>query len=950
MPIKSCHVKACNVIILVLVTLIAQYAITINEPYTSSCGIEPPLADIEYVIHFNPGSGGWILVKFYVHEVKVAVFSIGKYMMDVVEITGSNVPCSFDRSSGNLYLEVSGMAWAWFNYTFPRLVWYYSSGDGGYLPKRVLIVDIGKDYAQLCPKMAFFLPSNWIPVSVILKLDGDAADWFVIATYTNRVGNMLFFDKYELFVHSPFLAGKLYRLASSTIDSVTAYVPLFMSEPLMNDTINLMLQDGTYDIYSGIQYRADVIARGVYFMAKLLGLPPLRYVYMYPLRNTLPEGVKPDPNYITDMRLYEGLGVFHNDMIWRVGHILHHYAAMWLMPYSIEFENLTVRVWFKGMQDYLPYVVASIVTGNPIYNGSLIVPRYLLYLRSFEERETAVGIYWGGPVYIKYVYSPLAMFYLDNILRDKSRGALNIYKLYGLVVANKKWQTVYVKDVEALLEKEFGINMAEYFDEVRNFNLNRTLLRKFVERGRWYDYFYSYLDFIRENFTLAPDTLYMIYLEYIAWKGDPEFALYPFNQWLFQDIVCKLFKNLSNKTSITRDDLINFINNLTDGKSNDFFEFYSKYAHLNLSVGEVEAFINGTYERVLGKLIAAKKMINAMSKAIDVSDLNEKLQVAYSSLKRGEYSRSEKLVDKLISEVYEVKTRDSDHDKVPDWVEIAYGSDPYSADTDKDGVSDLYELFAGRIVIDGDISDWIANSVFIINVTRNRPKDRSPISGNSIRSIYLARDDKYLYIALTFFDKPFTVQNRLGLTIDKDLNLSTNDDRERLILAIPQIIGLETLNMGFFGDFVEIKLPLKTLHILGVNNEFTLVAWIDICGEVWLPYGVRSLPWIYCLDFLSVNVNLISLKKMQPELVKILPSQILSENEKLKARLNETTTQLKILSSKYSKLQEESEKLKLLLYTTVPLSLGVGLAIGYFIGKRKVKEKEGKRASSTKSE
>ena len=52
------------------------------------------------------------------------------------------------------------------------------------------------------------------------------------------------------------------------------------------------------------------------------------------------------------------------------------------------------------------------------------------------------------------------MFYLDNILREKSGGALDIYKLHGLAVANKKWQFVEVSEVASMLKREFKIDMA----------------------------------------------------------------------------------------------------------------------------------------------------------------------------------------------------------------------------------------------------------------------------------------------------------------------------------------------------------------------------------------------------------------------------------------------------------------------------------------------------------
>lgn len=858
------YTKTCLTLIFLTIILLAQGISTVSiqsdDKSARLSSISPPTVDVEYVLHITPNKGGWILVKFRVYNEQKIIFFIGEYMKDVIEITESNVPYSYNRGRGILSLNTAGRSWAWFNYTFPRLVWYYSLGKDGYLPKRILIVDVGDYYVQLYPKMAFFLPANFKPKYVAIRLDGILEGWFVVAAYSQRIGNMLFFDDYNLFIHSPFLAGKLYKLAESMAGDTMVYFPLFASKLLLNDTINLATYDGAYDIYLSALHKTNIIAHGVQVMSKLLELPTPYHVYMYPHRKTLPEGAQQVHKYITDMRLYDALGVFHNDMIWRVGHILHHYASIWLNGiYNLEFENVTEPIWFKGMQDYLGYVTASIVTNSSIYNGSLIVPRYLIYLRSFEERRTAMGTHWGGPVYVRYVYAPLAMFYLDNILRNKSRGLLNIYKLHGLAVADRKWQLVSDQEVETILENEFGINMSKYFNEVKYFKLNKTLLKKFVERGKWYDYFYSYLDFIRENFTLAPDTIFMIYLEYVAWKGDPEFALYPFNQQLYQSVILNyLLQNLNQTDSLTRDKLIKIINNLTDGKSTDFFRFYTTYARLNLSVAEVKAFINGTYPRILSELIAAKKMINALSRAINVSDLSSEFQKAYLLLKKGDYSGAESFTNNLLEKIYEIKYKDSDHDLVPDWVEVLYGTNPYLPDTDRDGINDLYDIFLGRIVVDGDISDWLANSAYILNVTRNNYNDRSPISGNAIKSVYVAHDDKYLYIAIRFFDKPYTVQNRLVLAFDRDLDMRTSNDRVCLPMSIPRTVGMETLNLGYFGDFVEIKLPLETLQLLGIGRKFILIPWIDTWGDIGLPYYVPSLPRKY-LDSLSIEVNLNSL-------------------------------------------------------------------------------------------
>jgi len=555
-------------------------------------------------------------------------------------------------------------------------------------------------------------------------------------------------------------------------------------------------------------------------------------------------------------------------MIWRVGHILHHYVAPWLVGvYSLEFRDAPAPIWYKGMQDYVGYVAASIVTNSSVYNGSLIVPRYLLYLRAFEERKFASGTMWGGPTWIKYVFAPLAMFYLDSVLREKSGGSLDIYKLHGLTVANRKWQTVDVSEAESLLEKEFGINMSEYFDEVKNLEMNKALLKEFVEGGKWFDYFHAFLDFICENFTLAPDTLYAVYLEYVAWRGDPEEALYPFNHWLFGELVGELIRALNSTKPLTEEAFIAALNKITGNRSSDFFEFYNTYAHLNLSVVEVEAFINGTYPRILSKIISAKKMISAMSRAVDVSDLREELSEAYTLLKRGNYSGAELLADRLLEKLYEAKSRDSDGDGAPDWVEVLYGTNPDLPDTDGDGVSDLYEIFRGRIEIDGDISDWIANSAYIINVTRSRAEDPDPvIPGNTIRSVYVAHDGEYLYVAIQFFDKPYSAQNRMVLVFDADLDFRTDNDRADIYINIPGLIGLETLGLGYFGDFVEVRIPLETLQLQGIGRKFMLRVWIGTWGGIGLPYEVPALER-RCLDSLDILVDLDSLPSLRSDRV-----------------------------------------------------------------------------------
>jgi len=821
-----------GVVIVLIVVVLAQYALALDAQRLTL----PPMADVEYVLHVDPGKGGWVVVKFWAYGRGEVSFGISEFMKGVVNITGASVSYTYDRARGVITLVVGNRAWAWFNYTFPRLVWLYQPPYGGYLPKRVLIVDVGADYVQMWPKEAFFQPYTLTPKTVAIRLDGVLKEWYIVAAYSQRTEDLLYFDEYNMFLRSPFLAGKLYKLAEAKAEGVTVYFPIFDSKLLLNDYLNLMGYDGTYDPLLGAQYKANVIARGIGIIMKLLGLPPpADRAYMYPLRKTLPEGSGTDSEYINDMRLYGDVWVFHNDMIWRVGHILHHYVAPWLTSvYSLDFRDTPEPIWYKGMQDYVGYVAASMATNSSIYNGSLIVPRYMLYLRAFEERKYSPGTMWGGPSWIKYVYAPLAMFYLDNILREKSGGALDIYKLHGLAVANKKWQFVEVSEADSMLKREFKIDMSKYFDEVRGLKLNKTLLKRFVEEGKWYNYFYTFLDFIRENFTLAPDTLYAVYLEYVACKGDPEEALYPFNLWRFEEILGDLIKALNGTKPLTKEAFIAALNKITGGKSSDFFDFYTK-ARLNVSAAEVEAFLNGTYPRVLGKIISAKNIIKALP--VDTAEFRRTLDEAYIALKRGNYSGAELLVDRLLEKLYETKRQ------------------LYEAKRLQGG----YEV--GKIEVDGDIGDWVANSAYILNVTKSSAEDSCPtIPGNAIKSVYVAHDDNYLYVAIQFFDKPYSPQNRILLVFDRDLDFHTDNDRVELEFAIPNLIGVETLGLGYFGDFVEVKIPLETLRLMGVGRKFALRAWIDTWG-VGLPYDVPGLER-RCMNSLDVVVDLDSLPNL----------------------------------------------------------------------------------------
>jgi len=887
MPLR----KVCIGALLALIMVVISVTPAVYTSYQVQGVMSPPIADVEYVLHVNPGEGGWILVKLWTYGRDAVSLSVGESAKDVINIAGANVPYSYSRERGVIILSTSGREWVWFNYTFPRIVWLYQSAYDGYLPKRVLVVDVGEDYVQLWPKEIFFQLYNPEPKSIAIRLDGVLKGWFVIASHIQRTGDLLFFDDFNMFLQSPFLAGKLYKLAEAKAGDVTVYFPIFASRLLLSDYLNEIGYDGTYDILLGAQYKADIIARGIKVMSELLGLPPpIDRAYVSPLRKTPPEGSEPAPNYVEDTRLYGSVWVFHNDMIWRVGHILHHYVAPWLTNvYSLDFRGAPAPIWYKGMQDYVGYVVASIVTNSSVYNGSLIVPRYLLYLRSFEERKFSSGAMWGGPAWIMYDFAPLAMFYLDSILREKSGGLLDIYKLHGLTVANRKWRFADVSEAESLLEKEFGINMSKHFNEVRNLKMNETLLKEFVEKGKWFEYFHTFLDFIRENFTLAPDTLYAVYLEYVAWRSDPETALYPFQRGLFEEVISDLIQALNGTKPLTKEAFIAALNKITGNRSSDFFEFYNTYAHLNLSVAEVEAFINGTYLRILSKIISAKKMIGAMSRAVDVSDLREELNEAYTLLKRGNYSGAELLTDRLLEKLYEAKNRDGDGDSVPDWVEVLYGTNPNLPDTDGDGVNDLYEIFGRRIEIDGDINDWAANSAYILNVTRSRTEDPDPIiSGNAIKSVYVAHDGEYLYVAIQFFDKPYSAQNRIILDFDVDLDFRTDNDRASIYIVIPNLIGLETLGLGYFGDFVEVKIPLETLQLQGMGRKFMLRVFIDTWGDIGLPYEVPALERRY-MDSLDILVDLDSLPSLcSDRVVGILVTETMTIREM--KTLAETTT------------------------------------------------------------
>jgi len=856
-----------------------------------------PSTDVEYIISVNLGMGGSVLVKAKTYGSNVLRFLLHPSVAQVIEIVDASSQIYFDRQNGVIDVYASD-EWIWFNYTFPRVIWHYVPGEN----RRILCAEVDRDVIQF--HFELFLPHPDFHLergNAILTLKGIPDDWFIIMTYDERKGNTFYFHNINTLFDTGLQAAKLYYLAQYCGSSIHFYAPFFYGM-LGNETFRISFLGGAWDVKGMLEYKAKVLGRGLEMVADILGVPVLSPVYLYPGRASSHCPDVDCEKYHNDMRL-PCYVMFHDDEINRWGHYIDHF----IMPYvcssrfRLESTALTSAFWEKAVRLYLGYVVASQVANDTTFISSILITTYLAHLR-LQKLFTKFQIQSDYKDYINDVYAPLSLFYLDSIVKELSNCKYSIFNIIGKVLCEHQWEVATTNDiVEA--GREFGIDLEPYIGQIESFDLNINKLKSYLRKGDYWKHFHNFLDKLRENSTLAPDTLLLAYLDYVIWSSECDHieGFYSLFSGYYYNFISKLYPLLKDK-SITESTFIDALNQLTNGYSSDFFDFYSNFTDLKLSIGEVQAFFNGTYPHILGRIVAAKNILREMPN----SNLNSLLGTAYNELKSGRYSDALKDVNKVLSQLALIKRRDSDGDSLPDWIENKYGTDPQNPDTNNNGILDAEEVFFGRIVIDGDLSDWKVNKDYVINVTRIVEVDGNPYPGNLIKSIAVAYDDNYLYLALKVDDSPFSIQNMYAFSIDLDANWDTVGDRIDIAINSPlhSIIGEMLQGNIFLGDVLELRLPLYMLKLFNLSDKFIIMFGGRCKGVMGLPMDVESLD-TYWIPGIDVMVDLTSLTKL-PSKNQLWFEYFMS----LKRKYGELEQQYSDLLEKYSELESECNELK----------------------------------------
>ncbi len=199
---------------------------------------------------------------------------------------------------------------------------------------------------------------------------------------------------------------------------------------------------------------------------------------------------------------------------------------------------------------------------------------------------------------------------------------------------------------------------------------------------------------------------------------------------------------------------------------------------------------------------------------------------------------------------------DSDNDGLPDWIELAYHTDPQNADSDQDGTPDQEEIFAGRnpnlpgpndtFSIISTASEFASSTEadkiqFLeqylsqearttqIETTRNLLKEFNP---KEVQDRYSIKDLTIDYSSGTTSVKTYT--NTLGAMLQKyrDANIESETTLLKKALDSKKITDLQKIELPAkqYGSMSD---ELRAMHVPTplTNAHLTLVNAYDVMGR-----------------------------------------------------------------------------------------------------------------------
>jgi len=518
----------------------------------------------------------------------------------------------------------------------------------------------------------------------------------------------------------------------------------------------------------------------------------------------------------------------------RQDQIAHHVVHHWFSSVVSISGVLNNRYWkfYEGPALYYAPKLAYNHTQDRRYLGEYYA-MYLIYKRGIKERLVSENdplsnkITTYGPL-LSYGYSPLLIWYFDEEIRRQTNNRSNIDTVFRYLLRSP-YRDINVDEFISSIKESTGVDFSDFYynHALVDFSIP---LDSYAEKYK--DDFVYLLDFQRRN-NEAPDILYYVVMEMESKHGHPDAVLILPQSYLKGDFLVtgqqyrSFINELINNYPLTEAEFIKILNKYTDGKSSDFFEFYTKYGPRPPTIESLNLWISGEYSRLIRKSVYLNTLITRLSKVVPKdSEYYDLLVTANTSYSRGmellnidRFDEANAEFDRGIGALDELYTLDLDNDGVEDISELFLGLSTTSYDSNSDGIPDKYEVIK-KFQLDGVGEEWEEHEIpETLGVTWG--------SREYVRNVRLYKDDTYLYGKIELSKPAYAIERyAIVFRLDFDGNWDTFDDTVAFPLFTEFSFWGSEFNYGGsyfpFGcmneyeiihdNTIEFKIPLKTIR------------------------------------------------------------------------------------------------------------------------------------------
>lgn len=579
---------------------------------------------------------------------------------------------------------------------------------------------LGENYAVFSDGSLFPLFDESGPASIRVSID--TPDNWKVFTATGPMGHNWTVGSFEKFERITVVAGRVKFYQEGTHYGIPTHNLWFnVSNPHSGHLISLEDYYSLSPAENGRQHNREIAFYAARF-SKMIGQNPPKRIITTPIHNGY------------------WRGWWDTDHGHRPGHVAHHVGHFYF-PFNTSIANLN-----EGISSYYGDRLASEYRNEPRHLGDRYL-RHIILDNTVDRLDT-------GKVR-PYIYSPQLAWYLDYQIQQKSDGEYDFADVleYILNQDEYKYNSIKSEEIPDIVDEATGVDVSDEYTfamEQPDEWTDKTLP---IIRTQYYDEFEKELNYQR-NESLAPDIIYYAYLE-IQIEQTPsasphrisaERPYYTVDSYLFeQQAMGDFIQDLQANRPVTKEEFKTILNSYTDGQSDDFFHYYSKYGR-DPNMTDLRSYLDGEYQTIVQKQLYVQDAIQNIDETTPESS-RYSTQEALSHLRKSreyltehEISKALNSVNMAISRVDSIRKMDTDGDGIPDVQEYSEGLDPESPDSDDDGVRDSNER--RDIVIDGYLGEW-------------RGIDTESTKGTgSVESLKVTRYDGSLYIGMKF-DKPF---------------------------------------------------------------------------------------------------------------------------------------------------------------------------------------------------